>query len=69
MKLTSSLIHAGSTEAGGFTKAQLAVLGIDWPPNKGWLKGLVGKEIPPADYDKFCSLSCKAHRHGSQSSR
>jgi 5-methylcytosine-specific restriction endonuclease McrA len=28
---------------GGYTKANLAKLGVDWPPRKGWKKKLLGK--------------------------
>src|SRR5262245_40113153 len=30
---------------GGFTKRQLSILGVAWPPKKGWLKRMVGKSI------------------------
>ena len=27
------------TEAGGFTQSSLAEIGVEWPPEKGWIKG------------------------------
>lgn len=33
-------IEAGRTARGGFTKAQLAVWGVPWPPPKGWKRRL-----------------------------
>lgn len=33
-------IEALRTKNGGYTKADLAMLGIEWPPKKGWLKKL-----------------------------
>jgi hypothetical protein len=41
MKLTAEEIEAGKTEAGGYTKAQLAEWGIEWPPPKGWKEKLL----------------------------
>lgn len=41
MKLTAEEIEAGKTEAGGYTKAQLAAWGIDYPPPKGWKEKLM----------------------------
>jgi hypothetical protein len=32
--------------SGGYTKAQLAVFGIAWPPLKGWKETIVDKEWP-----------------------
>lgn len=55
--LTSQLLHSASTKGfNGFTKSQLAVLGINWPAKRGWLKGLVGKSVPLAVYDEFKAL-------------
>jgi hypothetical protein len=34
-----------SNESGGWTKAQLNVLGIDWPPYKGWKDDVINKNI------------------------
>lgn len=31
---------------GGFTKKQLEILGVEYPPVKGWMKKLIGNEIP-----------------------
>lgn len=41
-------LHENSTSStgNGFSKAQLAVLGIEWPPQKGWALELMGRPIP-----------------------
>lgn len=44
--VTSEWIHAHSSRAGGWTAKQLALLGVAWPPQKGWIGTLVGKKIP-----------------------
>ena len=52
--LTNQLLHDASTHGyHGFTKAQLAILGIKWPPKQGWLKSLVGHEVTADQYDAF----------------
>ena len=52
--LTSQLLHDASTKGyNGFTRAQLAVIGIKWPAPRGWLKALIGKEIPEHVYAEF----------------
>jgi hypothetical protein len=29
------------------------VIGVEWPPRKGWLHDLIGKEITDAQYEAF----------------
>lgn len=53
--LTKELIHSASSHPSGdgFTKAQLAVLGISWPPKTGWLNALIGKSVPSETFAAF----------------
>jgi len=44
MKITRSWI----SENGAWTAAMLAEVGIEWPPFKGWVDSLVGREITEA---------------------
>ncbi|MDM7991404.1 MULTISPECIES: hypothetical protein [unclassified Arthrobacter] len=37
---TREEIEAARTPAGGFTKQQLALWGIPWPPPRGWRRQL-----------------------------
>lgn len=48
--LTRENLHALSSTKDGFKAAQLAALGVPWPPRKGWLSALIGKKIPVSDY-------------------
>lgn len=41
MKLTLEQIEAGRSPAGGYTKEQLAIWGVPWPPPKGWKEALL----------------------------
>jgi hypothetical protein len=36
-RVTAEWLHAHTGKAGGFNRKQLAVLGVPWPPKKGWL--------------------------------
>jgi hypothetical protein len=41
---------------GGWNKHQLELLGIKWPPQKGWLSKLVGQEVSDSDWSKVMQL-------------
>ncbi len=52
--LTAEMIHgAAVSPPHGFTAAQLKVFGIHWPPRKGWLQDMVGKEIWRETFEEF----------------
>lgn len=58
--LTSQMIHDASTEGHGWNRRQLKSIGVPWPPPKGWLKGMVGKQIPLSLWERFVSLRKKS---------
>jgi hypothetical protein len=43
--LTKEYISSCKTKNNGFTKAQLAAIGVAWPPVKGWTARCEGKQI------------------------
>lgn len=43
--ITDDLIESGKSAAGGYSKAQLASLGVAWPPVSGWKKQVIGRQI------------------------
>jgi hypothetical protein len=53
MKLTRQMVYDGRSLRGGWNKRQLAVLGVTWPPRKGWLDRIEGTEIAEITYLKF----------------
>lgn len=53
MILSRKNIHAGQTGAGGFKRAQVEALGLQWPVRKGWLSQLIGTEISDEAYERF----------------
>lgn len=57
--LTRAMLHAAGKESGAgrsFNKTQLAALGVQWPPRKGWLTALVGQRVPREAYERFMAL-------------
>jgi hypothetical protein len=57
MKLTREIIHSAGTRGEGFNRAQLALLKVPWPPQKGWLANLVGQEVSDEDWQLILRLS------------
>lgn len=57
--LTAEKIEAAGNSGIGFTAKQLAVLGVRWPPSKGWKSSLIGTQVPQERYEKFLSLRKK----------
>ena len=53
MKITESLLAAGKSIRGGWTRKQMELLGETWPPERGWREKAVGREISPDDAEKF----------------
>ena len=57
MKITLALIEQGKSERGGWTRAQVELLGGAWPLKEGWQHKVVGREITVREYDRFLSLT------------
>lgn len=53
LEITHEMIEAGKTPRGAWTKVQLTLLGIEWPPTKGWKSALVGHWISEENYQAF----------------
>lgn len=53
IELTRELIEAARTPNGGFTKSQLAVLGISWPAPQDWIEEKIGTFITPKQLENF----------------
>lgn len=48
MKITDEWVRANATRNGGYTRKQLELIGVDWPPIAGWKKEISGREIDEA---------------------
>ena len=65
MRITSEFIEAGRSTAGGYSKKQLALIGVDWPPVKGWKRSVIGQEISTRTGEEFIRLRLEANRSAS----
>jgi hypothetical protein len=55
--ITAEWLEQNKTSAGAYSKQQLKVLGIEWPPRKGWQKRVIGTEIRDTQSLRFESAS------------
>ncbi|MCG9736967.1 GIY-YIG nuclease family protein [Shewanella insulae] len=55
--LTEERLTKAKTAKGGYNKAQLQVIGVDWPPIAGWKKSLIGKRITLNQFVEFVRAS------------
>jgi len=53
MKITKEWIKDNCTVKGGYTKLQLACIGIVWPPVSGWKTRAIGREITEEQRQNF----------------
>jgi hypothetical protein len=59
MIITDEWLVNNKTKAGGYTKTQLALVGVDWPPVHGWKKTVIGTELSEENKKTFEQLSQK----------
>lgn len=55
-RITNELLAAGESQRRGWSKAQLAAVGVEWPPLKGWKSRIVGLEISDDNAAIFAAL-------------
>lgn len=53
MIITNDYLEQNKTPKGAWTKKQLAAIGVNWPPKKGWKKRVIGNEITEEQASKF----------------
>ena len=63
MYLTREFIMEHRTRRGGWTKAQLQVIGVEWPPRNGWIGRACGRNITPDQADMFKALGHAKDKH------
>lgn len=56
MILTNEILNKAETRKGGFTKKQLAIIGVSWPPPKGWKKKRLGDHFPEKTLRDFLGV-------------
>lgn len=53
MRITKEWIFDNRTDKGGWTRAQLSAVGVEWPARSGWIDRLVGQTISDEIAKKF----------------
>jgi hypothetical protein len=57
--ITYQFIASGVSCRGGFSRSQYSLLGVPFPPPKGWKKRVIGTEISEHDAMCFQALRCQ----------
>jgi len=60
MKITKRFLMDNRTKSGAWTAEQLRIIGVKWPPVKGWQGRMVGKELTGAEVAEFILAKDKA---------
>jgi hypothetical protein len=59
MEITEKLIRDGASNRGGWNRAQLNLIGAEWPPKNGWIAKAVGQPISEDQASEFLRLRKK----------
>ena len=51
--VTREFIMSGRSPNGAWTRAQLALIGVPWPPVNGWISGVIGTRLSQSDASLF----------------
>lgn len=62
MEITAEFLSNGASAANGYTRRQIELLGLCWPPSKGWKNAIIGTEISDQNADEFLCLSGSGSR-------
>lgn len=61
--LTREIIESARTPNGGFTKSQLAAIGVPWPRPTDWIEQVIGKEITQKRLEDFRRVEYCISKH------
>lgn len=61
MKLTREIIHGAGSSKCGFNSYQLRLLGVGYPPAKGWLYDLIGTEVSDRTWELVVRLKARGY--------
>ena len=56
VEIDHEILDRARTPRGGWNRAQLAVLGVNWPPPNGWKRRQVGRKVSRDVLDQFVEL-------------
>jgi hypothetical protein len=62
--VTEQWLKQHATARGGYTKCQLEIIGVGWPPPTGWKARVVGNAIGAVDAKEFERLSGQSSPRG-----
>ena len=60
--ITDELVRQGENGSGGWNREQLKIIGVGWPPRRGWIRRAIGKVISDDDAARFVSMKGKTIR-------
>lgn len=52
-EVTEQWVRQHQSGNGGWTRDQLEVLGVSWPPREGWIRRVIGMEISDENRERF----------------
>lgn len=55
--ITEELLVTGESSRGAFSRKQIELLGLSWPPASGWRRALIGQEISAEAAEAFIGLA------------
>ncbi len=55
--ITEHDLNSGKSKRGGWSRKQLALLGVAWPPAKGWKESLLGKTVSERNLRRFLEFN------------
>jgi hypothetical protein len=61
MILTQDILERGRSQRGGWNRLQFKLIGISWPPVKGWVGVVIGQEYPDEVIKDFLRAKDKPH--------
>lgn len=53
VELTKDILEFGRSKSGGWNAKQLRLLGVSWPPKKGWKTKILNKKYPVSVIQEF----------------
>jgi len=59
--VTKAFIEEFKTKNGAWTKRQLELVGVRWPPKKGWQRKVIGLQITQEAGDEFKEISLRTY--------
>ena len=57
IRITNTWLHQHCSRGSAWTAAQFKVLGIAWPPQHGWKRGVLGREISDETAEAFAAAA------------